>query len=304
MRILFITGSGRSGSTLLEKLICSSPKFISVGEVRLVGDRGLIGNNYCSCKERFASCPFWTKVIKNISLSRKEIVDAYNKVKQLSRLRNIYKLFYSKERVKGYNYHKAEEFLEKLYSSIHNISDNKIIVDSSKRPAYCALLSEVFGEKLSVIHIVRDSRAVSYSWKKRKKYNQEGFGRDDYMPIRPVCDSSIEWLQRNIISEVTLRYVKESMILKYENICDHTRKMINKASTSIYDEISTVEISNGTFYASPGHSVAGNPLRFEHGRITLSKDNKWVEEMDTCDKLVSTSLTFPFLLKYDYNLVK
>src|SRR4028119_1802817 len=54
--------------------------------------------------------------------------------------------------------------LERLYRAIQRVSGAGVIVDSSKRFSYAVLLSLLpFGD-LRVVHLVRDSRAVAYSW--------------------------------------------------------------------------------------------------------------------------------------------
>lgn len=58
-RVLFIGGWGRSGSTLLERLVGSMDGTVSVGEMRDVWRRGVMGNRVCGCGAPFLSCPFW-----------------------------------------------------------------------------------------------------------------------------------------------------------------------------------------------------------------------------------------------------
>src|SRR4051794_30272163 len=63
--ILYILGSGRSGSTVLERsLVNAIDGAVGVGELRWLWDRG-IGEDYlCSCTKPFHSCEFWQRVLE------------------------------------------------------------------------------------------------------------------------------------------------------------------------------------------------------------------------------------------------
>src|SRR5499427_9656408 len=62
--VVYIAGSGRSGSTMLERVLGEIPGFVNVGELidlfRHVARHG----ERCGCGELFADCPFWTSVGK------------------------------------------------------------------------------------------------------------------------------------------------------------------------------------------------------------------------------------------------
>src|SRR5215471_2861256 len=62
--VIYIAGSGRSGSTMLERVLGEMPGFVNVGELidlfRHVERHG----ERCGCGEPFADCPFWASVGK------------------------------------------------------------------------------------------------------------------------------------------------------------------------------------------------------------------------------------------------
>ena len=61
-RVLFIGGWGRSGSTLLDRVLGHVPGVVSLGEVREIWVRGVIEDRPCGCDRPFSECPFWTEV--------------------------------------------------------------------------------------------------------------------------------------------------------------------------------------------------------------------------------------------------
>jgi hypothetical protein len=48
------------------------------------------------------------------------------------------------------------------------------------------------------------------------------------------------------------------------------------------------------------HTVAGNPMRFEHGMFQLKVDDAWRRSMKASDRLITTALTWPLLACYGY----
>jgi hypothetical protein len=54
--------------------------------------------------------------------------------------------------------------LQQLYRAIQCVSGARVLIDSSKVPTYGLILSRTSDIHLSVLHLVRDSRAVAYSW--------------------------------------------------------------------------------------------------------------------------------------------
>src|SRR6266705_3371373 len=62
LRVLYIGGWGRSGSTLLDRMLGQVPGFFALGEVREIWQSGLRENRLCGCGASFRECPFWTRV--------------------------------------------------------------------------------------------------------------------------------------------------------------------------------------------------------------------------------------------------
>ena len=54
------------------------------------------------------------------------------------------------------------------------------------------------------------------------------------------------------------------------------------------------------FESFPFHTLGGNHVRFERGRIQLHLDDAWKTEMQPTHKLVVTALTLPLLMAYGY----
>ena len=62
--VIYIAGSGRSGSTLLERVLGGMPGAVNVGELIDLFRRTAPRGERCGCGLAFADCPFWTGVGK------------------------------------------------------------------------------------------------------------------------------------------------------------------------------------------------------------------------------------------------
>ena len=67
--MVYIAGSGRSGSTILDNILGQIGGWASAGELRFLWERGVLGDRLCGCGERFSVCPFWTQVLRSVSAS-------------------------------------------------------------------------------------------------------------------------------------------------------------------------------------------------------------------------------------------
>ena len=144
--VLYIGGWGRSGSTLLDRVLGQVPGVVSLGEVRELWQRGWVENRPCGCGAPFADCPFWTEVGRRAfggwaSLDRDEV------------LRLRYSLdrpwatpMLLGRRSVGFMGRRAATYtsiLDTLYRALGDVSGAKVIVDSSKLPSHALLLRRV-----------------------------------------------------------------------------------------------------------------------------------------------------------------
>jgi hypothetical protein len=49
-----------------------------------------------------------------------------------------------------------------------------------------------------------------------------------------------------------------------------------------------------------GHGISGNPMRFERSQVTIRRDDAWRREMPRQDRVLTTAVTAPALLRYGY----
>jgi hypothetical protein len=60
--VVYIAGSGRSGSTLLERMLGALPGYVNVGELIDTFRRVVKFDELCGCGAAFSACDFWVRV--------------------------------------------------------------------------------------------------------------------------------------------------------------------------------------------------------------------------------------------------
>ena len=50
------------------------------------------------------------------------------------------------------------------------------------------------------------------------------------------------------------------------------------------------------------HTVAGNPMRFQHGTFDLKMDEAWRGSMESGQRILATAMTWPLLAAYGYRV--
>ena len=88
--MLVIVGTGRSGSTLLGRLLGALPGAVHVGEVRFLWQRGLIEARLCGCGVPVPECPFWRTVLAEAYGARRpDPAAVHARLTSVTRLRRV-----------------------------------------------------------------------------------------------------------------------------------------------------------------------------------------------------------------------
>ena len=306
--VLYIGGHGRSGSTILAQTLGQIPGFVNVGELWQIWYRGLRDNERCGCGQSFYSCEFW-KAVGDEAFGGWENVDVgrmaeYRPYLQRPRYAPHFALA-AKTNVRSRKVNTLLEewgpMIERLYRAIRTVSGAGVIVDSSKRFSYAVLLSLLPSADLRVVHLVRDSRAVSYSWGRTRESPAVVGGR--FMPQLNPTQASRAWSIQNYSYGYLSRFARLSR-LRYEDfVSDPTVYLaetlvgvgFDNEADKLHDVIRGRQIS-----LARDHTVSGNPGRFRTGSIELKPDEEWKVKMTGVDKNMVTALTAPLLLKYGY----
>jgi len=303
IKVLYIGGSSRTGSTLFDRLLGQTDGFFSVGEIRHIWDKGLGQNQLCGCGTPLKECDFWRSVVNEAfgGLQHVNIKEIWGVQRSLDRWWHIPRILFGRKtsrfngRLEGY-----KKILSRLYRAIHKISGCSVIVDSSKYPSHGIILNSMPEIDLYPVHLVRDSRAVAFSWQK-KWLKPEVTWKQEPMPnYNPfVCAS--EYLVMNVSLQIFRKINDRYFFLYYEDLASHPQKMVTQTLANLgLPYPSPKFINDHTIELKPNHTVAGNPMRFKQGVLEIRPDIDWMGKMKRSHRSLVTALTFPLLYRYGY----
>lgn len=297
-RVLYIGGTGRSGSTLLAGVLASYEGLVPVGELRYLWDRGLHQNQLCACRQPFRSCPFWTEVVADAfgSFAAADRLDVAGWSAALDRLRFVPALASPRLRTARFRSILAEygDALSLLYRSITSISGARAVVDSSKDPSYAFVLHALRSFDLSIVHLIRDSRAVAHSFT-RARVRPEIHWRVEYMKCRSPLRTALFWDGNHALFELLGRGEPGYLRLRYEDFVSAPGPRAAEVA-SLVDGGPPVLRTGGGW----AHSISGNPVRFEQRPVKIRLDDEWRTRLDAKERLVVTVVTAPLLRRYGY----
>lgn len=303
LKVLYIGGTGRTGSTLLEKVLGQMDGTFAAGEMTWLW-YSLNGGGRCSCGEVLEECAVWRQVFDRAFGGIDQVDPA-----ELFELRKRFDSRYlplmvnkaGNDRLVG-RLGPLPELLERLYLAIAETTNSRLIIDSSKEPHYSFILRSRPRLDLYFLHLVRDPRAIAFSWARHRP--EAGFnGRVDLERRGPAL-SAVYHDVSNVASEImwrgrTDRYLR----LRYEDFVADPAGAIRAIGDFVQEPFDTTGVLDGNVaHLRPIHSAWGNPNRFDGGDVTIRPDSAWVDKMRPSDRIISTILTSPVAVRYGYPL--
>lgn len=306
IEVVFIGGSGRNGSTLLDRMLGQLPGFWSGGELRFVWDRGFAADELCGCGQRFRACPFWSAVADAAFPTRDVEEEAVARARRLrrsvERTRHVPQLLWPslRSRALGTELAAYGELLERVYVAMAEVSGCRTIVDSSGGPLHAMALASLDAVDVSVVHLVRDSRAVIWSWQ-RKKLRPASDGQVAYMPRYGATVAALEWDRANALLHLSSWLGRPYARVRYEDLIDSPGATLGSLLTTLGRPTDRLEFLDGdALNLVTDHTVSGNPMRFQVGWVPLVRDEEWRHAMPRGQHAWATSLTLPLLIRYGY----
>lgn len=302
LRVIYIGGQGRSGTTLLERALGELPDALSIGETVHLWDRGLRDNELCGCGRPFATCGFWQDV-GDAAFGGWNQLDADEAVAlRFSVDRNRYlPLLMRPGLSRRYRARHTQyvDRLARLYRAVADVSGARVIIDSSKHASYALMLSHVQGIDLRLLHVVRDSRAVAQAWAKTVARPEAG---GIPMPVYGPAKAAVLWdVQNAVIEQLQRRH--PYLRVRYEDFVEAPKDVLLAAArfADIGGDADILQFLDGdTLHVNPSHTVAGNPMRFASGDITIKPDQSWSTEMPPARRRLVSALTLPLQRHYGY----
>jgi glycosyl transferase family 2 len=301
--VLYIAGSGRSGSTLLERVLGDVPGLVNVGELIDLPRRTAPLGELCGCGLPFSRCPFWTGVGERAfgGWPSGELAGLHRLQVRVARQRHLPRLLAMPLAGHGFRYDVAEygRHYKIIYRAIATEADAGYVVDASKWPVQALALARA-GIDIRVLHLVRDVRGVAHSLSKRVARPHAVAGSDHMSRNRPV-EAALRWLGIQGEAELLAHCGLPVTRIRYEDFVRQPRPVVEAALADLgIFPLSTdlAHIGNGRVLLGSSHGLSGNPTRFSCGELVLRADETWRDRMSRRDRVVVTMVGLPLLLRY------
>jgi UDP-N-acetylglucosamine transferase subunit ALG13 len=302
-RVLLLGGAGRSGSTLVERMLGTSTGVLELGETLHLWERGLRDDELCGCGLAFSECPFWTKV-GEVAFGGWAQVDGAEMSAlrgQVVRSRHTLGLLGFPART-GWRLGRDRlvRTVTSLYRAAAEVGDADVLVDSSKHPAYAMLLRRAPVD-LRCVLVVRDPRAVAHSWS-RSVVRPEVLDGSSEMPRYSVIRTALVWQFYSALYAGLKAAGVPVMVVRYEDLVSDPRATLGSVlefgglhADAVGDAVTSESVDLET-----GHTVAGNPMRFRLGATPIRRDDRWRTEMRPGDQRRVRLLTVPLRWLHGY----
>lgn len=300
--ILYIAGWGRSGSTILDTALGQVDGLVSVGELKFIWRRGLLENRRCGCGRPLRECPFWSEAFQAAygKVPDDEFATYMDRHSAKFRTRHLPILLLPQisdpyiGRSSTYQKQTAN-----LYRGILAAGGASVVIDSSKSPSYLALLARTAGLRLNIVHLVRDPRAVAYSWKRFKR-DPDNPNTDEMPRFHPAVTATY-WTAWNSAIERIGREGNAYMRIRYEDVVAAPQPAMQSLLEFAGMADAALPFSGDSALAlDSGHTVSGNPIRFQTGMVAIRDDSAWSSQMSRSDRRWAEVMSVPVRGRYGY----
>lgn len=305
--LLYLAGWGRSGSTLLTNLLGQAPGHFAAGELIYFFRRGVLEDRHCGCGDRFSACPHWTAVarrawgeaaadLRPLAERMLELEAGSARTRHLRRLVRPDGAAWAESAAPGYL---AE--LENLYGALFDHTGAAVVVDASKHPAYGFIASRMAGLETRFVHLVRDPRAVAFSWR-RRRHDPD---RNAPFARAPIWKSAAVWrLWNRAIEDLARSHSIPRLEVRYEDFVADPRQVLGDIIAFGSEPLDATRLpvsADRRATITPGHLIAGNPVRFQHGEVTIRPDDEWSTAMPVAQRALVNLLTAAPRRRYGYS---
>src|SRR5215208_1845360 len=334
VRVLKITGSARSGSTVLDVVLGNHPDIESVGEVnKLIGtgwisreslhriDPRKLRRPVCTCGKRLdvlyvdapeEACPFWSGVREEwVRRAGAQSIETYLKLQGEFEPQSRWPRLLYERRRRSASFLSYAALTRAFFESIRAVSAKPIVVDSSTVPAQAFALGMVPGIELYALHLVRDGRGVVASHLgSLREDRRAGVGGDHKdsptwkMRRRGLyLLSLLRWIVRNLATEWVCARLgpQRTMRLRYEDFVADPSGALQRIGSLL--DVDLRELAQAASSGEPmeaGHNVGGNRTK-KSGVITIRPDaQEWRETLTPAEQRLAWASMGWLMRRYGY----
>ena len=273
--VIYIGGYGRSGSTLLGRLLSQELNAFDAGELASIFTTVDHSEQLCGCGQTIEKCEFWQRVT---GILRDRLGEGFEETlardrKSAENVSFLYRLpFVSRHRVRLNRY---QNYVAALLDAISEVSGAKLIIDSSKSTYRAAwrpvLLSGISGVEICFLHLVRRCggvyRSVQRGSNRAMENNKEASQK---LPLLRVL---FGWTIANLVASRCSAALQSDNRLRYEELESDAQPIIEQ-----FRDVSAES-------KLECHSFGGNRMRHKPLK-GFQRDDAWKSEVPWVKRLI------------------
>ena len=273
-KLIYIAGTARSGSTILEILLSNSPYYCGAGELTHFYNDAINHNIHCSCQQHAKDCPQWKTLYSRFS---DDAGAAYKMTKFDSHKGFISQLLPLNSRATL----RAAGKLNKqvLRSLIKRKPTTNTVIDSSKYCGRALMLYRYTDVDTKVIFLTRSPAGLIHAFSKPNRYEQL-----PKSPFKTCCYYILVTL--SIFITKSLMKNSDFVCIDYETLKTSPEVIIHNIERALDIDLSDQRHAltelNGL---QPGHIITGNRIR---NKPTIHFDKRLSKyKIDTTAKCIA-----------------
>jgi Sulfotransferase family len=302
--VVYLGGFGRSGSTLVERVLGAARGWVNVGELVDLARSAARSDERCGCGEPFSRCPVWNEVgAAAFGGWSDDVLDRLSSLQRAAARQRHLPGLLGRAPARSEALVGLRQAYARIYRAVADVTDSAVVVDASKGPALGQALVGAPGIDLRILNLVRDPRAVAWSWTRHVERPHATSGTDEMWRV-PVPRSAAQWSALQLEMEAIARLGRApSARLRYEDFVADPVSTLVAATAAVGLPLSPADLPavvGSQVQLGPSHGLSGNPSRFRSGSVELRRDDGWRAAMPSTDRAVVTALTLPLLVAYGY----
>ncbi|HEX2192969.1 MAG TPA: hypothetical protein VHH09_07220 [Acidimicrobiales bacterium] len=299
IKVLYVLGTQRGGSTIAGRVIATQPGFAFGGEVRRLWARGIGPGRACGCGRGFDTCPLWSKVLPEVLVDGVTADQVAGWQEEVAPRKHSWR---HAERVLRASRPGARPWpalaryrsvMARMYTAMAGALGARVLVDASKLPADAAVMAGIAGIEPAVLHLVRDPRGVVHS-QLRRQAPSGGIAR------ARVVRLAAAWAVRHGAARRLARQCGAGWLeLRYEDFVTEPGPALAQVAGLVGERPAPLP-DDGRYDLVEVHTPGGR-LPAESG-VVLRRDDRWETDLPGPEMAVATIATLPWLLRFGYPL--
>ena len=251
-KVIYISGAGRCGSTLLERILHSAENVTSVGELHCLW-RLPAEAITCSCGNAFVADAHWRAILSAAGFDAATLAELRQLEDSVCHSGFIARHRFSIDSLRDDP--RVQQFLElqfRLFDAIAEVDGSTVVVDSSKAGPRAWLMA--CDPRVKVLHLHRDPADVIVSWRSVKF--DPGLGTA--MKRMPIRGAALDWWKVDRLAALLAR-VHPVIRVDYRELCASPQTVVANVLAAM--EIALAPGPQWADRASRGRLVAHCPRR-------------------------------------------